>query len=199
MLPRQLSSPTANQQQLLSTITSRQEPDHQDGASTLQTWSSSFTASAKSPHGLTSATLAYFTAFLGRRDGDNTPVSASQPLYASGLTETHRAFKQPSTALSDEVLAACFALVTFEILECPESGPKAYYWHMKGCLKLIEMRGPRAHQHGLAHDLFLELRLHGALEAYKSQAPNFICSPAWMTLPFRFRPRYVGGVFEHFQ
>ena len=85
----------------------------------------------------------------------------SRLLYAEGLREVRTALRVPGAILDDETLGACLSLAAFEVFECPAQCRAAYQWHRRASVNLVRMRGPRLHQFGLGHELFLAARLHG--------------------------------------
>ncbi|KAF2159325.1 hypothetical protein M409DRAFT_30201 [Zasmidium cellare ATCC 36951] len=189
-LPKQMPALKAVRQQLVASFISRSDPtaiataNPHNEASMLHSWYNYLFAcsTAHDSLGLSSGALACYTAFFGRRDNDLSLIDASRRLYAESLGRTQRALRRRETALRDETLAACLSLVTYETLECPAEGLKGYWWHSEGCLKLVELRGPAAHREGPGKVLFEEFRLHGTLDAFRRHRPNFLSSPAWMSL-----------------
>lgn len=63
-----------------------------------------------------------------------------------------------NTTKADATLAACNTLDLYEALECPDTDLTAYKWHRVACVNLVRMRGPKAHQEGIAHELFVGIR-----------------------------------------
>ncbi|KAL8970975.1 MAG: hypothetical protein Q9183_001276, partial [Haloplaca sp. 2 TL-2023] len=61
--------------------------------------------------------------------------------------------------------------------------------HVLGAIKLIELRGPRAHATSNAHDLFVDTRIAAILAAIILRKPSFLVAPQWRTLPFEARPK----------
>lgn len=56
-------------------------------------------------------------------------------------------------------MAACHALGLYEALECPDQNTTAYHWHRAACCELVRLRGAKAHREGLAHQLFVNVRI----------------------------------------
>ena len=103
--------------------------------------------------------LACYTLWRGRRDRNSQLVDASRQLYIRGLVDTQRVLMDPDSVGSNAALAACNALGLYEALECPDESFTAYRWHRAACSKLVRMRGPEAHRDGIAHQLFVTIRI----------------------------------------
>lgn len=107
---------------------------------------------------LTTATLAVSLSRIGTVNGDECLAKESLKHYTEGLKELQKALYDPVQMHSDETLAACLLLGIFELLNCPGDSKEAYAIHTKGCARLLEARGPKAHRKGLGHSLFLAIR-----------------------------------------
>ena len=88
-------------------------------------------------------------------------IDAGRQFYVQGLKDTHSALAVTESAYADSTLAACTALSIYEALECPDGTKSAYNWHRAACYRLIQMRGPAAHQDGAGHHLFAGFRFFG--------------------------------------
>jgi len=111
--------------------------------------------------------LAACSARLGRHLNQPALVRESHRLYAKGLAAMRRDINRKSTRANEQNLAACLALMLYEISECPGDSPDGYMVHYQGAMELLRIRGPAAHQSGLAHSVFQLLRLHSV----STQAP----------------------------
>lgn len=109
---------------------------------------------------LDNATLAVCAARLGKRDGKPTLVQQSLALYTQGLHNFSKEICDPSNPQNEQALAAGMLMLMYEVSECPGGTPEAYQQHYKGIMSLLELRGPEAHRHGLAHSVFRSLRVH---------------------------------------
>jgi hypothetical protein len=107
---------------------------------------------------LEASILAVCTARLGRVNSDTVLVRESLKFYTQALWELQKALWNPKLMYRDETLAACMALIIYELLECPEQTVKAWLNHTKGCAKLTELRGPKAYDSKFAHELFISMR-----------------------------------------
>lgn len=106
------------------------------------------------------ALLAVCMARLGRHAALPTLVHESLKLYTKGLLEIRRDISNTSEARGEQSLAACLALLLYEITECPGGTPDGYMAHYRGTMKLLQVRGAGAHTSGLAHSVFQILRMH---------------------------------------
>lgn len=107
---------------------------------------------------LESAVASYFAARVGRKNNDINLVNQSRSMYVAGLERIRQAINSPETRFSDETLAACLALLLYELTERPAEVPSAYMTHLTGAMVLLQERGPDACTSPLGHSLFLQLR-----------------------------------------
>jgi hypothetical protein len=114
---------------------------------------------------LENAVLALCTAQLGRYNGHQALVYESLSLYTSSLRELRLAVLNPTTRCEEQNIAACMALATYEVIECPGKTNKGYMSHYNGAMRLLQIRGPSAHISGLAHSVFEALRRHSVSSA----------------------------------
>lgn len=109
---------------------------------------------------LENAVLAICTARLGRQDGHEVLARQSLVLYTTGLRELHHAIRNPLSRSDTQNLAACVALIMYELAECPGGVGGGYLSHYNGAMSLLQLRGPDAVTSGLAHSVFHTLRMH---------------------------------------
>ena len=121
----------------------------------------SASAFADSAYALSSAPLACYSSWLGRRERNPYLVQASQRLYVHGLKEVQEAVNDPKTALRDETFSACLSLIVYEALECPDRSQRGYDMHVDGCSRLVQLRGASLHQEGASHATFCAFRFIG--------------------------------------
>lgn len=107
---------------------------------------------------LESSVAALFTARVGRKKNDSNLVQRSRDMYGNSLSLIQQAINSPTTRFSDETLAACMALLYYELTEQPESGRAAMLTHGKGAMALLLQRGTDACASPLGHSLFITLR-----------------------------------------
>jgi Fungal specific transcription factor domain len=109
---------------------------------------------------LENSLLALCTARLGRYHENPVLIQESLSLYTRSLRDLQRAVRNPATRCDEQNIAACMALTTYEILECPGKTLEGYTSHYNGAMKLLQLRGAAAHTSGLAHSVFQSLRRH---------------------------------------
>jgi len=107
---------------------------------------------------LEAAILAVCTSRLGRANHDEALVRESLRFYIQGLRELQKALWDPNLMYREETVAACSCLVMYEVMECPDKNAKAWMGHMKGCARLVELRGPSAYDSEFSHLIFLNFR-----------------------------------------
>lgn len=108
---------------------------------------------------LEASILAIATAKLGRVSGNEVLIHESLKFYVNGLWELQKALWDPKLMYKDDTLAACMALITYEVAECRDKTFMAWATHMKGCAKMFELRGPDTYGSDFAHELFLSFRV----------------------------------------
>ncbi|ETS73394.1 hypothetical protein PFICI_14999 [Pestalotiopsis fici W106-1] len=134
--------------------------------------------------GLTHAVLAVCTAHIGRRNNDNVLLKHSLPLYGQGLRDLQRALCDPSWRDNEQTLAAISALLLYELSECPGNTVDGYMSHYNGFMELLRLRGPKSCRSGLAHSLFLVLRLHTVFQGLVRRSASFLIEPSWIQNPW---------------
>ncbi|KAF3014500.1 hypothetical protein E8E14_011241 [Neopestalotiopsis sp. 37M] len=135
--------------------------------------------------GLTSAVLALCTAHIGHHNGDTVLVSQSLPLYARSLRQLQQTLRDPGRRDDEQTLAATSALLLYEVSECPGNTVDGYMSHYNGFMELLRLRGPDSCKSGLAHSLFLVLRLHTMFQGLVRRSTSFLVEPSWKKLPWQ--------------
>ena len=125
--------------------------------------------------------LACYTGWLGRQKQNQRLLDASREFYVHALKETHTALVTPVSAYADSTLAACNALGIYEALECPDGTMNAYHWHRAACYRLVQLRGPEAHQDGAAHRLFTNFRFFGVRSTHSLDSRAMLTSLRYYT------------------
>ena len=74
------------------------------------------------------------------------------------------------------------ALTSYELIECPSGNYYGYLSHQGGLKRLIELRGPKAHNEGLAHQIYLAFRVGEILAALGKGESTFLSKPDWKAL-----------------
>jgi hypothetical protein len=108
---------------------------------------------------LEASILAVSTAKLGRLNDNPVLIHESLKFYVQGLWELQKALWDPILMHRDETLAACMAMIMYEVVECPDCTIEAWIGHMKGCAKMFELKGPKAYGSDFGHQLFLSFRI----------------------------------------
>ncbi|PKS08021.1 hypothetical protein jhhlp_006633 [Lomentospora prolificans] len=137
---------------------------------------------------LENALLAVCTAQLGRRADRTELVRQALKLYTEGMAQCRREILNPSTRKSEQTLAACMALLLYEIIECPGGTFMGYLAHYQGYMELLRMRGASAHTSGLAHSTFQVLRIHTAIQCFRVPRKTFLADPEWQHGPWSSNP-----------
>jgi hypothetical protein len=107
---------------------------------------------------LEAAILAVCTARLGRVNRDPALIHESLRFYTQALWELQRALWTPRLMYREETVAACMGLLMYEVFECPDKSVVGWMGHMRGCAKLVELRGPKSYGTEFSHRLFLTFR-----------------------------------------
>jgi hypothetical protein len=123
-----------------------------------ETWTSIIPNIVKMAKPLESASLSVALAKLGIELGDDSYTQQSLRLYGQGLKEMQLALYDPKRMYSDEILAACMLLTSFEMIQCPSQSRSGYLNHHNACARLVQLRGPEAHRKGFGHKIFLQFR-----------------------------------------
>lgn len=126
-----------------------------------QIWAKVITTLASSPDFADAPLLAFYVAWRAREVGDPVLQEVGRQLYVRGLAYMRWALRDSRTALKDATLASCLALLTYEVLECPDGSNEAYLSHADGCQRLLRLRGPERHQEGVGHQIFVSFRILG--------------------------------------
>lgn len=151
----------AVRQQLLGSFLNRIHPEKLSGPSSVH-WMSVVSIMKTGTYALDFGVFALCTARLGRKakDGEEQHLltRASADLYGRALSAMQKAIKDPQLVQTTETLCACWLLAMYEVFECPNKTNEAYRSHIDGCKRLIELRGPEAHQTGVGHAVLLAFR-----------------------------------------
>lgn len=133
------------------------------------------------------AVSAVCMAGLGRKAADPSLVFLSKKHYTNGLQGLRIALMKQSSAVKDEVLAACMLLASYEIVECPEASREAYICHHEGCGRLIQFRGPEAHSSGIGLEMFRAYRIQG-VSAGMIPSFSIVCFGPLIVYYYSFSP-----------
>ncbi|ERF74030.1 hypothetical protein EPUS_03845 [Endocarpon pusillum Z07020] len=117
----------------------------------------------------------------------NTPhlLLESRKLYGRSLRLLSRALCDPCRGWSSEALSAAVLLSLYEVFS-PNNNTRTGYdsWtkHAGGAGALMQLRGPKAHRHGLNKSVFIEYRMALVIQAFMDGRPCFLDNPEWRKL-----------------
>jgi hypothetical protein len=122
-------------------------------------WLRMISALPELTNALEASMMAVSTAKLGRLEDNQVLLRESLKFYVQGLWELQKALWDPNLMHKNETLAACMALIMYEVIECPDEKLDGFFSHMKGCAKMFELKGPTAYHSDFGHQLFLSFRV----------------------------------------
>ena len=157
-----VSPNSAYRQQLLAEFITSSLPGTYGGSGRGEkgrSWFSMLPLLSDSSKALEASVLAVATAKLGRVSGNEVLLRESLKMYVNGMWELQQALWDQKSMYKVDTMAACFAMVMYEVVECPNKNLKALDAHMKGCARLAELRGPNAYTSDFSHELFLAFRI----------------------------------------
>ncbi|RMZ91989.1 hypothetical protein DV736_g789, partial [Chaetothyriales sp. CBS 134916] len=196
--PFKVSPVPAYREQLLEVYIRSLIPTKELGELKQLDWLLNLVDLADKPTVLNTAILCLATVRISKKHADNVLSQQSLALYTDGLWQLQKALWDPELMYTDGVLAACFLLSMYELYQCPGGNKRGYVSHCDGSLRLAQLRGPEAHQHGFAHSLFLAVRFQGILQALDRHQPTFLTEPEWMEVPWRYQPKTMGDrLWDH--
>ncbi|KAK8861836.1 hypothetical protein PGQ11_008071 [Apiospora arundinis] len=135
---------------------------------------------------LENALLAMSTARLGHHAGRPMLVRESLKLYTQSVAQVRRDILNDNLApeVSEQSLAACLSLLSYEAIECPGKTMDGYQAHYRGCLELLQKRGAGSYASGLAH-------YGGFVKVILGNGPDgisFLAQSEWLDLPWSSQP-----------
>jgi hypothetical protein len=131
---------------------------------------------------LQASMLAVSIANLGRLSRDEGLLQESLKFYIQGLWELQRSLWDPTLMLKNETLAACMALIMYEVAECPDRTLNGWEAHMRGCKKMFELKGPSSYGSDFGHQLFLSFRVMEVFALFLFYDIFLILSPRYSKL-----------------
>ncbi|KAI1626625.1 hypothetical protein EDD37DRAFT_223036 [Exophiala viscosa] len=186
---RQVSATPAIRQQLLQEYLHLHLPEGNVGLMRRRMWLLRLPELTYMTSALEFSTMALCLAKLSDVYNDQSLKYESLKLYNHGLHQLQKALWDPELMLHDQTLAACIALATYEMSQCPGDSKNAYISHTRGCETLVKTRGPEAHTEGLGHQIFVHFRIQGVLYALDQKVGTFLSEPAWRETPWRSEPK----------
>lgn len=145
-------------------------------------WVISITKDAQPSDVSSTAFSCLATAYFGRINRRADILAHGSYLYGKALLQLKSAINTPATAFDARNVAATMAVCQYETLVYTST----YGWvqHAGGTGRLMEMRGPHAHQDGLSHKCFLLSRYGIINQAVVSRQRTFLERPEWLHIPW---------------
>ena len=126
---------------------------------------------------------------VGQGHKDVRLVHESTKLYGKALKELQLALFDAKRMHSDHVLMACMLLGLYEVFEGPAFNLRSWMAHAAGAARLVELRGPRRHQHWEGHHPFLASRIPTIYAAIVQRQATYLATQDWLTIPWEFQRR----------
>jgi hypothetical protein len=128
---------------------------------------------------LKQALEAIATTSKGRTTNDQALIKTGRKRYILALTSLQQTLLDPRLVQQDETLAAVRTLIFYEFLESTSDDPTAWYNHLDGIAKLIELRGPEVRQSPLGAAVFDELQYIFMAKAIMKRESTMFADPRW--------------------
>ncbi|KAL8666054.1 MAG: hypothetical protein Q9202_001791 [Teloschistes flavicans] len=134
------------------------------------------------------AILSLCLARIGEDHNDRRVTEHAMKLYGTALKEMGRALQNSKRIQTDELLAAGKLMSRYEMFHgstAPEIQTRGLNWqsHVRGGIRLMELRGPCARANRDAHQLLSDTRCAAILTAIVARKPNSFTAPQWQTQP----------------
>lgn len=117
---------------------------------------------------------------IGRTNGDQRMILASQESYGHGLRSLAKALNHPATAMADVTLAAAILLGIYELMNA--TAETSWLLHSRGISHLFRLRGPKGHDRGFGRTLLLSFRGILVFEAFTRGEACFLGSEEWRSI-----------------
>ena len=159
-------------------------------------WSKTFLELSDSDESVKLAMQACALVLRSRATTDQRLRQMAIRFYGQALGRTNKALQDPTTAQSDEVLAACRALANYELLRGNREeriSSQAVDWlkHIEGTCRIVQLRGPERHVSDHGHALFEDCRSSAVLAGVIMRKPNFFTNLEWHNVPWSQTPRHL--------
>ena len=112
-------------------------------------------------------------------------MNESRALYVNSLTMLNKTLLESKKGRSSETLSATIMLSFYEMFashHATSTGYDTWVKHAGGAGMLMQMRGPRAHRHGMDRSMFLAYRNTLVIEAFDALQPCFLDKQPWRKL-----------------
>lgn len=117
---------------------------------------------------------------LGRANGNQRLILASQEMYGRGLCHLVQALKNPTTAGKDDTLGAAILFGIYELINATVE--RSWLLHSRGISHLFRLRGPKSHVSGFGRTLLLSFRGILVFEAFIRGEACFLESEEWRSI-----------------
>ncbi|KAJ5494858.1 hypothetical protein N7463_010945 [Penicillium fimorum] len=114
---------------------------------------------------------------LGRVDGNQRHILASQEMYSRALGQLVKAIKNPATVGKNETLGAAVLLGVYELMNATEEN--SWLLHASGISHLLRLRGAKRHASGYGRTLLLSFRGLLVYEAFTRGEACFLENEEW--------------------
>ncbi|KAJ5359796.1 hypothetical protein N7517_008987 [Penicillium concentricum] len=114
---------------------------------------------------------------LGRVDGNQRQILASQEMYGRALRQLVKAIKNPATVGKNETLGAAVLLGVYELMNATEEN--SWLLHSNGISHLLRLRGAKRHTSGYGRTLLLSFRGLLVYEAFTRGEACFLENEEW--------------------
>jgi hypothetical protein len=128
---------------------------------------------------LRQALEAIATTSKGRMTNDQTLIKTGRKRYILALTSLQQALLDPVLVQENQTLAAVRTLIFYEFLESTTEDPTAWYNHLDGIARLIELRGPAVRESPLGAAIFDELQYIFMAKAIMKRESTMFSDPRW--------------------
>ncbi|KAJ5827867.1 hypothetical protein N7447_004630 [Penicillium robsamsonii] len=114
---------------------------------------------------------------VGRVDGNQRQILASQEMYSCALRQLVKAIKNPATVSNNETLGAAVLLGVYEMMNATEEN--SWLLHSSGISHLLRLRGAKRHASGFGRTLILSFRGLLVYEAFTRGEACFLEDEEW--------------------
>ena len=152
-------------------------------------WTEVIQSVSKQDTSLADAFSALSISRVGQGHKDVRLVHESAKLYGRALKELQLALFDPKRMHSDHVLMACMLLGLYEVFEGPAFHSRSWMAHATGAARLVQLRGPKRHQHWDAHHPFLASRVPTIYAAMLQRKATYLATDEWLTIPWESQHR----------
>jgi hypothetical protein len=117
---------------------------------------------------------------LGKANGKQEQIIASQEMYGRGLRHLVQTLKSPTAVSTDATLGAAILLGIYELMNA--TADKSWLLHSRGISHLFQLRGAKGHTRGFGRTLLLSFRGLLVFEAFTRGEPCFLETEEWRSI-----------------